>query len=158
MHINILRFLIICFITLSGLGPTPAFSDNNDSFAKFLLGAATLVALSQPNMSNHHIEYSVSSRRTIQKPKQLWRYSRRIVPSPKRLRDYQEILPARCNRLIHTQIGKVRIAPNRCLDNNYSYATHLPDRCQRVVQKLNGPILRGYKVRCLQRYGYSFHW
>ena len=158
MHINILRFLIIFFITLSGLGPTPAFSGNNDSFVKFLFGAATLVALIPPNVSNHHVEYSVSSRRTIQKPKQLWRYSRRIVASPKRLRDYHEILPARCNRLIHTHIGKVRIAPNRCLDNNYSYATHLPDRCQRVVQKLNGHILRGYKVRCLQRYGYSFHW
>ena len=158
MHINILRFLIIFFITFSGLGPTPAFSDNNGSFARFLLGAATLVALSQPNMSNHHVEYSVSSHRTIKNPEQLWRYSRRIVPSPKRLRDYQEILPARCNRLIHTQIGKVRIAPNRCLNNNYSYATHLPDRCQRAVQKLYGPILRGYKVRCLQRYGYSFHW
>ena len=158
MRINILRFLIILFVTFSGLGPTPAFSGNNDSFAKFLFGAATLMALSQPNVSNHHVEYSISSRGSTQAPKHLWHYSRRIVPSPKRVRHYPEILPADCNRLMHTQIGKVRIAPTRCLNNNYSYADHLPDRCQRAVQKLNGRIVRGYKVRCLQRYGYSFQW
>jgi hypothetical protein len=158
MRINILRFLIIFFITFSGFGPTPAFSDNNDSFAKFLLGAATLMALSQPNVSNHHVEYSVTSHRTIKTPKRLRHYSRRIAPSPKKFQYYQEILPAECNRLMHTQIGIVRIAPNRCLDNKYSYTDHLPNRCQRAVQKLNGHILRGYKVRCLQRYGYSFHW
>ena len=158
MRINILRFLIIFLITFSGLSPTPAFSGNNDSFAKFLFGAAALMALSQPNVNNHHIKYSVSSRRTTHTPERLWHYNYRIVASQKQLRDYQEILPANCNWLIHTEIGKVRIAPNRCLNNNYRYAAHLPDRCQRAVQKLNGHILRGYKVRCLQRYGYSFQW
>ena len=144
MQINILKVLLVFSITFSGLGATPAISDNNASFAKFLFGAAALVALSQPNVRNHHVTYSVSSRRTTPAPKQIWHY--------------KEILPADCNLLIRTGYGKVRIAPNRCLQNYYDYVKSLPQRCQRSVEKLNGHILRGYKVRCLQRYGYSFQW
>ena len=144
MQINILKVLLVFSITFSGLGATPAISDNNATFAKFLFGAAALVALSQPNVRNHHVTYSVSSQRTTLAPKPIWRY--------------KEILPADCNRLIRTEYGEVRIAPNRCLQNYYGYVTSLPQRCQRSVEKLNGRILRGYKVRCLQQYGYSFQW
>ena len=144
MQIKILKVLLVFSITFSGLGATPAISDNNASFAKFLFGTAALVALSQPNVRNHHVTYSVSSQR--------------ITPAPKPIWYYKEILPADCNRLIRTEYGKVRIAPNRCLRNYYEYVTSLPQRCQRSVEKLNGRILRGYKVRCLQRYGYSFQW
>ena len=144
MRINTLRFLVVFSISILGLGATPAFPGNDHAFAKFIFGAATILALSQSSSRNHYIEYSISSRKKFPKKTSTW-----IV---------EDLLPAKCNRLIHTKLGAMRIAPNQCLDNNYSYAMDLPVRCQHAVKKWNGNILRGYKVRCLQKHGYSFQW
>ena len=74
MRINTLRFLVVFSISITGLGATPAFPGNDHAFAKFIFGAATLLALSQSSSRNHYIEYSVSSRKKFPKKTSTWMY------------------------------------------------------------------------------------
>ena len=52
--------------------------------------------------------------------------------------------------MIETQVRRISIVPNRCLNRNYHQANRLPEQCHRKLQKRNGRIIRGYKTRCLK--------
>jgi hypothetical protein len=148
MHKKILRLTIISAIALAGIGSSPATARDNAALGKFLFGGLAFLIISDALST----KASVAQHGTPPKPKST---------APKRFPtkgQHRKVLPAECERVIETQVRRISIVSNRCLNRNYHQANRLPEQCHRKLQKRNGRIIRGYKTRCLKHHGYHFQW
>ena len=146
MHKKILGLTIMSAIALAGIGSSPATARDNAALGKFLFGGLAFLVISDALST----KASGAQHATPSKPKS---------PAPESFPtkgQHQKVLPAECNRAIETQVRRIRVVPNRCLNRNYHRVGRLPEQCQRKFQKRNGHIIRGYKTRCLKRHGYHF--
>ncbi|KNG94537.1 hypothetical protein [Pseudaestuariivita atlantica] len=144
-------------VALTSINVTPAVagSSDRDRLARFLAGAATLViigsaisnAQAQPRTSTqtHYVPHNHPVPRTTHpKPK----------PKPRAVHNGTSLLPRYCIRYAPTRDGRTyRTFGARCLKKNYRHADRLPRVCRESV-KMRGKWRSGYKIRCLQDYGF----
>lgn len=70
-----------------------------------------------------------------------------------RSRQNRRTLPYTCLRRVETRFGTQRMFGKRCLENNYRFASRLPDRCAVRVWTSDGPR-NGFDPLCLREQGY----
>ena len=155
-------------VAVTSLSAAPAHAEDNNDLARALaavLGVAIIGKIIHE--SNKDDDHRVTRRHDPQPqyrvppPRKVDRAPHRVQPRdlPRRVkrdthrRADRKLLPGQCLRSFDTRRGTVVMFGKRCLENNYRFASRLPQFCAQRVKTRNGKR-RGYDARCLRQDGY----
>ena len=147
MHKKFITAIAAASIMITGFAAAPAKADEEFNRAlATVLGIAILGAVINDARDNDGY--------TVQRPRVQPRHRPHVQPRPLPKRVNKKLLPGQCMRTIQTRRGqKVREFGLRCLQENYRFVNHLPQRCARTDRTRKG-IRHGYGAKCLRAEGY----
>lgn len=160
------KTLAVSAVTAFGISltPVPAAADGND-VAKVIGGLAVLgiiaTVLDDRNDRNDRVEVgrqgqfrnsNVFNNRSNGVTRTL-RRNNRVVFNNRRAQFKRRALPQRCLRSVDTRRGDRLVYGNRCLNNNFKFASRLPSHCRTTIQTRQGTRWV-YGARCLSRDGW----
>lgn len=135
-------------LTFSSAAPAQAAGLSDDDLGKIIFGIAALAAIStlvepQANQSRAQVTREISPRP-----------NREHSNDRRHQQEERTVLPRNCLRSYETRFGTHRMFGRRCLQNNYSLASRLPNSCSVRIFTEAGPR-RGFDPTCLRSHGYT---
>ncbi len=137
-------------IALTGMTAAPVQANNNQDFAKFLLGAAAIIAISQASKNNkaepRHERHAHTKTPHVSPHR----------PDPRKRPTYARIdpLPAQCLTQFHTSKGVERYFGSYCLQKTYDDYRKLPQKCETTIWSSRGKR-EVFSPRCLKDNGFE---
>lgn len=151
-------------VVIAGFNAAPARADGRE-LAQAIAGIAAVAIIANAlDKSRKKDEPQVSSRDTGQiagrqhgyvQPQHGWQGGHHLTPRPLPDRVARKALPAVCLQTVEDRRGRaVDVLGQRCLQNNFRGARHLPQSCMVDIQSHRG-WRNAYDARCLSRAGYA---
>ena len=151
-------------IVITGFNAAPARADGRE-LAQAIAGIAAVAIIAnalndkrkkdEPQLGSRDAGYDHGRQHGYVQPQQEWHGGRHLAPRPLPDRVARKSLPAVCLQTVEDRRGRaVNVLGQRCLQNNFRGAQHLPQSCVVDFPSHRGGR-SGYDARCLSRAGYS---